>query len=105
MSARSLLIHDPDGSTRVFELTKSIVKIGRTYENDVILVGNRISRSHAPSERMPATSRIPLDQKPSLSRSKRCRLSSTSSSRGLNWFNSPGAQRSFDRSRSSMRSA
>ena len=47
VSDRTLLIYDPDGSTREFELTMPMVKIGRASENDLVLEGSRVSRMHA----------------------------------------------------------
>jgi adenylate cyclase len=47
VSTRKLLIHHPDGSTQIFEITQPIVRIGRAEGNDVVLGGNRISRMHA----------------------------------------------------------
>lgn len=46
---RSLLIHKPDGSTRVFELKKPVVRIGRREDNDIVLdeAQRGVSRVHA----------------------------------------------------------
>ena len=49
MKKRSLLIHNPDGSTGEFALEKATVKIGRAPDNDLVLLDNdrSVSRWHA----------------------------------------------------------
>ena len=47
MNRRTLLIHHPDGSTQVFELTQTSTTIGRAEGNHLVLHGNRVSRTHA----------------------------------------------------------